>query len=137
MKNNKGFTLIELLGVIVILTIVLLVAIPNITSTFERNKDNIDEHKKNVILSAAEIYANRYKKEFGYDTFLKNNCGIPIGWIIDAELITEDELKNSDGKYLNITIDGTTIAVKNVIITYNNGDFAFGKTSTPKCSHLH
>lgn len=40
--NKKGFTLIELLGVIIILAIILLIAVPNITSTLERSKrDNI------------------------------------------------------------------------------------------------
>ena len=36
--KEKGFTLIELLGVIVILSLVMLIAIPNITSTLERSK---------------------------------------------------------------------------------------------------
>lgn len=36
--NKKGFTLIELLGVIVILSIVMLIAMPNITSLLNKNK---------------------------------------------------------------------------------------------------
>lgn len=36
--KEKGFTLVELLGVIVILSLVMLIAIPNITSTLERSK---------------------------------------------------------------------------------------------------
>ena len=36
--EKKGFTLIELLGVIIILSIIMLIAIPNITSTLERSK---------------------------------------------------------------------------------------------------
>ena len=37
-KNNKGFTLIELMVVISLLAIILAFALPNISSTLERNK---------------------------------------------------------------------------------------------------
>lgn len=36
--KEKGFTLVELLGVIVILSIIMLIAVPNITSVLEKNK---------------------------------------------------------------------------------------------------
>ena len=36
--NKKGFTLIELLGVIVILAIIMVIAIPNITSILDKTK---------------------------------------------------------------------------------------------------
>ena len=36
--KEKGFTLIELLGVIVILSLIMLIAVPNIASTLERSK---------------------------------------------------------------------------------------------------
>lgn len=36
--NKKGFTLIELLGVIVILSIIMVIAIPNITSILDKTK---------------------------------------------------------------------------------------------------
>lgn len=36
--NSKGFTLVELLGVIVILSIIMIIAVPNITSVLEKNK---------------------------------------------------------------------------------------------------
>ena len=39
--NNKGFTLIELLAVLVILVVIMSIAIPSITSSVERNKENM------------------------------------------------------------------------------------------------
>ena len=39
--NKQGFTLIELLGVLVVLTLIGLIAIPSIASTIERNKNKI------------------------------------------------------------------------------------------------
>jgi len=129
--NNKGFTLVELLGVIGVLLVIMLVAIPNITSTFERNKNKVDEQKRQIILSAAEIYVNKYKKEFDYDTFLLGNCGIPVSKIKEKELLTDDELLNSENKKLNVKVvkaDGTgtvIIDIENAIVKYNDGVFEF------------
>lgn len=117
--NNKGFTLIELLGVIVILVLILLVAVPNIASSFEKNKDKIKKQKEEIVLSATEIYANKYKKNFDYESFLKGNCGISISNLKEKELLTEDELLDSEG---NVIFDDE------VIVSYdsNNGKYIIG-----------
>ena len=128
MKNNKGFTLIELLGVLVVLTLIILIAIPSITSTLERNKQKINEQKKNIVLSAAEVYANRYKQNFDYDSFLNGTCGIKVSDIKEKELITEDELIGSDNKQIVIKYDdNSTVNIENAIIKYNNsvGQFEY------------
>ena len=48
MKNNKGFTLIELIAVVVILAVIMLVAVPNVVSTINKNKKEafIEDAKK-------------------------------------------------------------------------------------------
>ena len=38
--NKRGFTLIELLAVLVILVVIMAIAIPSITSSIERSKNN-------------------------------------------------------------------------------------------------
>lgn len=55
--NRKGFTLIELLGVLVILSIVLLIALPNITSILTRSKNDqyLTDAKKMVTSTEYEI----------------------------------------------------------------------------------
>ena len=55
--NKKGFTLIELLGVIVILSIIMLIAIPNITSVLEKNKKEtyLADAKKLITQAEYEI----------------------------------------------------------------------------------
>ena len=62
MKNNKGFTIIELLAVLVILITILLIGIPSITSTVERNKQNALNKKYDIIEAAGETYVNLYFK---------------------------------------------------------------------------
>lgn len=60
-KNNKGFTLVELLGVIVILISILLIAIPTVTSSIERNKAKQKESKIELLLSNAQLYISDLK----------------------------------------------------------------------------
>lgn len=62
--NNKGFTLIELLGVIIILSAILLIAIPNITTSIDKNKQNQIEKQKEEIVSAAEEFMNIYDCDY-------------------------------------------------------------------------
>lgn len=54
--NNNGFTLIELLGVIVILSILIIIVIPKITSSVKNKTGEIDEVTFNIITKATELY---------------------------------------------------------------------------------
>lgn len=50
MKKNNAFTLIELIVIIIIIGVILLFALPNVTSTLERNKkDAMIEDAKDFI----------------------------------------------------------------------------------------
>lgn len=103
--NNKGFTLIELLGVIVILVVILLVAIPSINSTLERRKIKDIELKKQAIVSASEIYASS-SHYFDYDGYLKGLCGVSIDDLYYSNLITEEEYSVAKGYVMK---DGTIV----------------------------
>lgn len=60
MKNIKGFTLIELLATLVILSIIMLVAIPSTVSVLDKNKKDtyISDAKRLVALAESEIRNN-------------------------------------------------------------------------------
>lgn len=119
----------ELLGVIVVLLAIMLVAIPSVASTYEKNKNKIDEQKKQNIISAAEIYASVHLKSdniSGYNNFLDGNCGINLKSILDENLITKNELKGSNGSDLYNDLENTyvkydTSSLKYIITNSTSG----------------
>lgn len=56
MKNKKGFTLVELLAVIVVLSLVMIIAIPAITKNTSSAKKAILKTKVNLIVDEAVIW---------------------------------------------------------------------------------
>lgn len=103
--NNKGFTLVELLGVIVVLVAILLIAIPNISSTLERNKNKIDYNKEKNIISAAEIAFSNNSCNYSKACIISFNC------LLAHDLISDEEL---------IYSNGTKINEKFAVVVYNN-----------------
>ncbi len=111
MKNNKGFTLIELLAIILILGIILLIAMPSISSVveaskkeaFETSSNNLVEHVKSTcnteVLNGKTIGGKRYYIEEGKikDLDIDVTGDIPYSGIMDIDedcrisLIASDE----------------------------------------------
>ena len=54
--NKKGFTLIELMGVIVIIGLLIILAIPSITNLLNDEEENISSAMEKVLLQAGELY---------------------------------------------------------------------------------
>jgi len=54
--KHKGFTLIELLGVIVILGLLAVIAIPIVDNSINKNKENLYHTQLNQIIKGAEDY---------------------------------------------------------------------------------
>ena len=87
--NKKGFTLVEMLGVIVILAIVMLIAIPNITGVIERSKKDgyINDAKKMVYLVKSEIKKGSINKPASGETVK----------VSLKDLLTNEVEKDKDG----------------------------------------
>lgn len=98
MTNNKGFTLIELLAALVILTAIMSIAIPSISSSLERTKGKQDETKQKILESSAELYVTDHKNAIYQN--LKNNRKTSCYITLDLLDTLEENKKDSDGNDL-------------------------------------
>lgn len=87
--NKHGFTLVELLGVIVILSIIMLIAIPNVTSVLEKSK-------KSTYLADAKKLISQAEYEISNNTIEKPNS-TEIIRIRLSYIGTSDVSKDPDG----------------------------------------
>ena len=123
--NKQGFTLVELLGVIVILSIIMLIAIPNITSTLERSKRDQYLTDANKMVSLAEYELRKGDLE-------KPSEGKYIKITLDY-LSTTDVEKDPDGITYSLTESYIIVARKNGYLKYYINlvaDHGSGSTNT-------
>lgn len=85
--NKKGFTLVELLAVVVILSIIMAIAVPNVISTLDRNKKEtyIGDAKKLVALAKNQM-GNKINKP-GYGEIVRIN----LACLDNGDLQTDPE----------------------------------------------
>lgn len=95
-NDNKGFTLIELLAALVILTAIMSIAIPSISSSLERTKVKQDDTKKRILESAAELYVTDHKNAIYQNLKDKDSCYITLD-LLDT---LEENKQDSDGNDL-------------------------------------
>ena len=112
--NNRGFTLIEVLAVIVILSILMAIMVPNVGKILEKNKkDNYADLEKSII-SAAKIYVsdNRYEIQVDLDSCTTSSQFVNVtsigGNLLDGSKLFIDTLvdagnlkTNSSGEVVN------------------------------------
>lgn len=120
-KNNKGFTIVELLAVLVILITILLIALPSITSTVERNKENMLNKKYDMFEATAETYVSLYKNKINYSSFINGNCVINLNDLVSKGLLTNEDLKDSNGKIIKGSI------------RYVSSEYIYQKTEGTSC----
>jgi prepilin-type N-terminal cleavage/methylation domain-containing protein len=105
---KKGFTLIELLGVIVVLSVVLIIAVPRIQESISTSRDKSYDLNVKQIESAAKLYV--------YENLNQFTGG--VSFTVSVTTLCTD-------KYLTCPInnpkDGTTMD-GSVIITKNEND---------------
>ncbi len=65
---NKGFTLMELLGVLVILSLLMIILVPNVLEQINKKKGEVSAAQEETIEAAAELYIanhpNQYKEGY-------------------------------------------------------------------------
>ena len=86
--NNKGFTLIEILAVVVIISIIFAIMIPNTNHLIKEQKENSLNNIRKSIESAAKIYLSDNK----YDIEVLDKCENKIN---ELKLKKESEISDS------------------------------------------
>ena len=105
--KKKGFTLVELLAVIVILSLVLVIAVPSVNKYIKQSKEKAYDAQISTIIEAAQAYASTNLE------LLPNRENISVkvtlGQLKSSGLIKEEVKNPNDDKYFD---DALTIKIK-------------------------
>ncbi|MBR2708273.1 MAG: prepilin-type N-terminal cleavage/methylation domain-containing protein [Bacilli bacterium] len=131
---NKGFTLVELLAVLFILSVITVVAVPNVIITNKKTKENDINQFKKTVENAAEVYVETHLS-LDWVKKLKTKGGnycISIKDLIDTEGNMESanllnpNLKNPENDTEVSKLDISVLVTKNddgeILYEYKNSD---------------
>lgn len=107
--SKKGFTLVELLGVIVLLSVIVLVAFPNILKGIQKTDSEISEATQVLIETNARSYAN--------DNLGKNIACVNVSTLIEegytktplANVSTETAEEMEENWSVKLSYDGERV----------------------------
>ena len=99
LKNKKAFTLVELLAVIIILGIILVLAVPRITTMINKFRTNAEARQKELIANAAE----KYMVFETQDIVITYPHNITLAQLETAGYLKKDLTNPKTGKKLNNT----------------------------------
>ena len=71
--NRKGFTLVETIAVVVILTIIMAIMVPNVNKLITNQKSDALENTEKSIINAAKIFFSDYKYEVTFSGTCSDN----------------------------------------------------------------
>lgn len=121
---KKGYTLVELLGVIIILTLITMLVLPNVINSIKNSSSKNDDLMEELIISASKTYID----DNYYDMLIGNGFTLCIPL---TELVEKDYL-TTPIKYKNM--DDIT-GIKVVKVTYSD-KYTYNIVDKSTCSYL-
>lgn len=97
-KNEKGFTLIEMLIVLTIITVLILLIVPNLTDKSEA----VHDQGCNALKETVQAQVSAYQLE-------KGKLPSSLSELKSAGFISEDQQKCKNDKKLTINTDGIVV----------------------------
>lgn len=119
--NKKGFTLIELLSVVIILSIIIFLVLPNVTNLLKSNEDKTNEITLSLIENAAKLHME------DNNTFYKKIDDSK--YCIRINKLVKNDYLEGRIKYNNEDITDT----KSIQVTYNQG-FTYELVDNASCT---
>ncbi len=120
--NKKGFTLVEVIVVLALLSLILVILVPNVFVLINKNNEKSCNSLKDNIESAAKIYVTNNKYNLGIKCYDENNSDDTTLKITLNDLINSGDLTtDSSGKITNPTKkQNSEISLTNIVkVTYN------------------
>jgi len=109
---KKGFTLIELMGVIIILSLLILIAVPIVDKYIKKTKSEAATAQQDSLIMAAKNWASDYKEdmpEMGQNIRVSLDTLIELGYLdydsnvytveVDGHSVDAVKITNQNGKY--------------------------------------
>lgn len=133
---KKGFTLVELLGVIVILGIIAMIAVPTINNALNTSRDKAYDEQINTIENTARSYMSKNSLKLPSQTE-GSKCCVSVNTLQKAGLLSSDDIENP--KYKKDSTDSEENFENfngSVIITFTNNKYKYEYTKsacTPTC----
>lgn len=129
MKNNKkGFTLIELLAVIVILSIIMVIAVPQILNVIQNSKKTAWESNVKLIEEGIELGEATTNTGLSTTKFsISSICTAQSDTSINEQIKTVADISNDDVKI--------TCAGAGIVKVEGQGQFDGQKTATITCTN--
>ena len=125
-NTKRGFTLVEVLTVILLLSLLVVIAVPAYKAVLERGKKKNYEAKVSLIEMAAEKYA--------IEENLMNSTTITLNELITEGYVAADKV-DSDGNYKMLNeVSGDDMNCYTVTIQFNNDLPNATLNDTEKCS---
>lgn len=133
---KKGFTLVELLGVIVILGLIAMIAIPTINSAINSSREKAYDEQINTIVESARTYMSKNSLKLP-DQTNGNSCSISVATLKSAGLLDSDDIENPMYQK-NSTEEKKKFENFNgkVIVTFTNKKYKYeyvNSSSVPAC----
>lgn len=117
MKKN-GFTLVEMIGVITLLALLTVFALPSIINQVNKKKETMKEALKQTIIAASRIYVDNNKSLFVDKT--KTYC-ISLQKMVDLDYLDDSLFTTNNSGYKNTDM---------VKFNYTTHDYTFDIVSS-------
>ena len=131
--NRKGFTLIELLAVIIVMSIILLIAVPNAIDAYKESRLKVEDTFVKRLSNAIDSYVTLYSDELTFTSYQggrqyakpdqENKVTIVYLNKQISDLVRHDLISDSD--YINPNNKDTSCNINANIEIYKDSDFVY------------